>query len=211
MLNCLFTFVVSVSEPVSFYCCQLCLTCSLSRRTDSVRCVCYQFGCLSDLTFAGYFFRVSSLSGLSGGCFQFLTGTCFDPVVANIFSVRSCPGGLVWICITVTGSVNFQDSFLAEGFFSVFPFNRACLYQTHSNRIMFHSFCCQRAFCIFLAIKGRSYFQFRIRFMLSVASWLSLFLLSFKTELSLSDYCESKPVLISPLRVSSKLVSARES
>ena len=172
MLNCLFTFVVSVSELISFRCCQLFLTCSLSRRTDSVRCVCYQFGCLSDLTFAGYFFRVSSLSGLSGGRFQFLSRTCFDPVVANIFSVRSCPEGLVGICITVTRSVNFPDSFLAVGFLSVFPFNRACLYQTISNRIMFLSFCCQRDFCIFLAIKGRPYFQFRVRFLLSVASWL---------------------------------------
>jgi hypothetical protein len=33
--------------------------------------------------------------------------------------------------------------------------------------------------------------------------------LSLKTELSLSDYCESKPVLISLLQVSSKLASAR--
>jgi hypothetical protein len=102
--------------------------------------------------------------------------------------------------------------FLPCGWFRFgFPSDWAFLYQTLSNRIMFCSFGCPRDFCIFLAIKGRSYFQLRIRFRLPVASWSFSFSLSLKTELSLSDYCESKPVLISLLQVSSKRASARES
>jgi len=196
------------SELIRLGCCQPFLVCSLSRGTDSVWRSCYQFGCLSDLIFTDVFFQVSSLKGFSCGVLLIHTRTCFDPVVANIFATDSFPEGLVWFCNTSSESVNFPVSILAVGFFSVFLPDWACLYQTHSNQIMFCSFCCHRDFCIFLVIKDRFYFQFRIRFLLPVASLFFPFSLSLKSELSLSDYCKSKSVLISLLQVSSKLIPA---
>lgn len=127
--------------------------------------------------------------------------TCFDPVVANILCACSCPERLIWICIFIIGLVNLPVSCPEAGFFQVCLFNRACLYQTHSNRIMFCSFSCHPEFCIFLVIKDRFYFQFRIQFRFPVASWPLSFSLSFKTELSLSDVCESELVSSSLLQV----------
>lgn len=89
--NCLFTTCFPASEPICQCCCQHFLFCSLSRRTDSVRRSCYQFGLLSEFTFTGLFFRVSSLSGLSCSCSLFRTRICFNPAVANIFIANSCP------------------------------------------------------------------------------------------------------------------------
>jgi hypothetical protein len=83
----------------------------------------YQFGLLSNSDlhrniFTDVFFRVSLLNGLPCGNLLFRTRTCFDPDVATIFSACSCPEGLVRFCYFSTRSVNFPDSFLADGFVS---------------------------------------------------------------------------------------------
>jgi hypothetical protein len=172
---------------------------------------CYQFGCLSKFTFTDVFFRVSLLNGLPCGNLLFRTKTCFDPDVATIFSACSCPEGLVRFCYFSTRSINFPDSFLAVGFVSVSrPTGLFCI-RRFQTELCFVPLVALGTSASSLPLKAGLTFSSESGsgFLLPVG--LSLFLLSLKTELSLSDYCKSKPVLISLLQVSSKPVPARES
>jgi len=182
---------------------------SLSRRTDSV-----PRSAISLVSFPNSPLQMFSLGFLTEGAplwyfavpYQNLLWSCCCQHFRCKLLSRGT-GSALQLCHEI-GKLSW---FLPCGWFRFgFPSDRAFLYQTLSNRIMLRSFGCPPDFYIFLAIKGRSYFQLRIRFWFPVASWPFSFSLSLKTELSLSDYCESKPVLISLLQVSSKHFSARE-
>ena len=208
--NCIFTICFPESKLVSLYCCQYFLTCSLFRRTDLV----------PQIAISLVAFPIASLLMFSSGfpcwacsplyvCYSLpeLTLIRLLPTFSRFVPVPKDWHGFAFIqrIGKLSGFLpceRFLFSLPARPGFSVsdhFKPDNVSFLQLPSGIPHFPCHLRQALLSVQKLIPASCY------------QWPFSLSLSLKTELSLSDYCKSKHVLISLLQVSSKLVPARES